>query len=156
FGESFAAVGSRVARVAAGLPRFGVTACLPTIITSPIGAYPELLEQLSSTQDADGHAERLGIHLEGPFLNPARRGIHRRDCLRLPALAELDRLLLPGVRIVTLAPEVEGVGDLIRALTGRGVVVSAGHSAASYAEARAAFEAGVRCVTHLFNAMPPL
>jgi N-acetylglucosamine-6-phosphate deacetylase len=101
----------------------------------------------------------LGVHVEGPFLNPAHAGAHDRRFLRASRASELRRLLSrhPGlVKILTLAPELRGAGELIREARSRGIVVGAGHTAASYDEGRAAFERGVRLVTHLFNAMRPL
>ena len=102
-------------------------------------------------------AEPLGLHLEGPFLNPGKKGAHN------PAyLLEPDERMTAnwspaaGVRLVTLAPELPGAAALIEELASRGVVVSAGHSSATYAEAEAGFAAGVRYGTHLFNAMSPL
>ena len=99
----------------------------------------------------------MGLHLEGPFLNPARRGAHNPAHLRAPDLQTITGWSVEQyVRLVTLAPELPGALDVIRALVGRGVVVSAGHSLATHAEALAGFEAGITCGTHLFNAMPPL
>ncbi len=102
-------------------------------------------------------AQPLGLHIEGPFLNPARRGAHNPEYLRLPDLAAAaDWSPEAGVRLVTLAAELPGGLEMVRALAGRGVRVGLGHSLATYAEARAALEAGVRYATHLFNAMRPL
>ena len=87
----------------------------------------------------------LGVHVEGPFLNPAHAGAHDRRFLRAPRASELRRLLSrhPGlVKILTLAPELRGAGELIREARSRGIIVGAGHTAASYDEGRAAFERG--------------
>jgi N-acetylglucosamine-6-phosphate deacetylase len=99
----------------------------------------------------------LGVHLEGPFLSPSRLGTHRRDGRRDPDPALLERLLAAGpVRLMTLAPELPGALELIDLLHSRGVVVSLGHTDATAAQAHAAFDRGVRAVTHVFNAMRPL
>ena len=97
-----------------------------------------------------------GAHLEGPFLSQELRGRHRPQFLRVPERPLLAYYDEPAVRLVTLAPELPGAGELIDRLVGRGVVVSLGHSGASFEEARGATDAGATVVTHLFNAMPPL
>jgi N-acetylglucosamine-6-phosphate deacetylase len=97
-----------------------------------------------------------GVHLEGPWLAPNRRGAHDPATLRLPDPAELDQLIDAAggaVRLVTLAPELEGAPAVIAAATAAGIVVSVGHTDATYAQARAAFDAGARHLTHLGNAM---
>jgi N-acetylglucosamine-6-phosphate deacetylase len=102
----------------------------------------------------------LGLHVEGPFLNPQKKGAHNAAYLRTldPEVVAQCRDWSPesGVRLVTLAPELPGALEWASTLTGRGVVVSSGHSMATYAEALAGFDAGTRYGTHLFNAMPAL
>lgn len=145
--------------VGRSLLRFGVTAYLPTLITAPpddTGTALDLLAQLVRTPR--GRAARvLGVHLEGPFLSPARMGthppIHRRD----PDLDLLRSWCGRGpVVAVTLAPELPGALGLVRWLADRGILVSLGHTDASAEQAAAAFDAGARTVTHLWNAMSPL
>ena len=144
--------------VGAALARFGVTAYLPTIVTSP----PEVAEAarrriLGGPPPGYAGAVALGLHLEGPFLNPERGGAHRAEHLRPPDPALADSWSRDGgVALVTLAPELPGAVELVRVLGGRDVVVAAGHSLATVEEARAGFEAGIRYATHLFNAMPRL
>lgn len=144
-------------RARAYLLSTGTTAFLPTLISTPL---PQLEAALDRWHSQRGGTPRvLGVHVEGPFLNPAHVGAHDRRFLRKPRVAELRRLLSrhPGlVKILTLAPELKGAGPLIREARARGAVVAAGHTGASYKEGRAAFERGVRLVTHLFNAMRPL
>jgi N-acetylglucosamine-6-phosphate deacetylase len=139
------------------LLRRGVTSFLPTAVTAPLGALVDFAGSVRGwLPDApDDGAEPLGFNLEGPFLAPARRGAHDRNHLQIPAEvppATLE-LLLEGLRLVTIAPELPGATDLIRWLRDRGVVVSIGHSAATLAEAQAGYAAGARSTTHLFNAM---
>jgi N-acetylglucosamine-6-phosphate deacetylase len=131
----------------------GVTAFLPTFITSP---EEQLLAALREVPvDSDG-ARVLGAHLEGPFLSALRLGIHPADARRNPDLDLLERLLDAGpVRLVTLAPELPGAAAVIERLLRREVAVSAGHSDATAEQADEAFDLGVRSVTHLFNAMRP-
>jgi N-acetylglucosamine-6-phosphate deacetylase len=132
----------------------GVTAYLPTFITAP---EEQLLASLRERPPLKGGPRILGVHLEGPFISPARLGTHPPAHRRDPDPALLERLLDSGpVRLVTLAPELAGAGELIDLLHLHGVTVSAGHSDSTAVEADAAFDRGVRTVTHLFNAMRPL
>ena len=158
FGCDFTTQPASVWEAAEGLPRFGITAFLPTLITSP-------LEQVATAQGVIQQgpppgftgAMPLGLHVEGPFLNPARSGAHNPAYMRHPSIEAVgDWSPEAGVRLVTLAPELPGALEVIRLLAGRGVVVSAGHSQATVEEAQPAFEAGLTCGTHLFNAMPPI
>ena len=132
----------------------GVTSYLPTFITTE---EADLVEALRAVPTG-GRGPRIhGVHLEGPLLSPTRLGTHSLAGRRDPDPALLERLLAAGpVRLMTLAPELPGALDLIDLLHARGVTVSLGHSDATAAEARAAFDRGVRTVTHVFNAMRPL
>jgi N-acetylglucosamine-6-phosphate deacetylase len=135
----------------------GVTSFLPTSVTA---SFERLAEFATSVRvwmpgaPADG-AEPLGFNMEGPFLAEARRGAHPSSLLRHPE--ELDETtletFLDGLRVMTVAPELRGALELIRRLTGHGVRVSLGHTAATVAEARAGYSAGANTTTHLFNAM---
>jgi N-acetylglucosamine-6-phosphate deacetylase len=158
FGRDFTAAPTSIWAVAAGLPRYGVTAFLPTIVTSPPETSFTAQQVLAQGAPAGQNgALPLGLHLEGPFLNPDKKGAHNPAYLRLPDPGVItDWSPEQGVRLVTLAPELPGALEIVAALVTRGVVVSAGHSLASYAQARAAFKAGVTYGTHLFNTMPPL
>jgi N-acetylglucosamine-6-phosphate deacetylase len=158
FGHDFTADPRTIWPVSAMLPRYGVTTYLPTIITSPLEninqARQVLLQKRPSVFQG---AEPLGLHLEGPFLNPRKKGAHNPISLQAPNLALVaDWSPSNGVRLVTLAPELPGAIPVIEVLTSRGVVVSAGHSMATYDEALAGFAAGIRYGTHLFNAMSPV
>ncbi len=134
------------------LAQTGVTAFLPTFITS---RKEQLIVALGEVARADATGI-LGAHLEGPFISAARLGAHPADARRDPDLQLLKRLLVAGpVRLVTLAPELPGALELIRALLERDLTVSLGHSNATAAEAEAAFDLGAHTVTHLFNAMRP-
>jgi N-acetylglucosamine-6-phosphate deacetylase len=131
----------------------GVTAFQPTFITAPEGA---MLDALRAMPPNGSSPHVVGAHVEGPFLSPDRLGTHPREHRRDPDLALLDRLLDGGrVTTFTLAPELPGADALIRRLLERGVVVSAGHTNATAAQAHAAFDLGVSTVSHLFNAMRP-
>ncbi len=159
YGFDFTTNSATVANVAARLPETGVTAFLPTIISSPLESYPNILRELKrAAADACG-SEILGVHLEGPYLNPKRAGAHNPNYLRAPVFASVRAIRFPAaplIRLVTLAPELPGALDLIRQLHGQRIVVSAGHSAATYDQAIAGFNAGITYGTHLFNAMSAL
>jgi N-acetylglucosamine-6-phosphate deacetylase len=147
----------RLWELGAQLPRWGVTAWLPTVVTAPVGAVDAALAALDDVPAAGVvGAVPLGLHLEGPYLAPAARGAHPEALLRAASLEETAGWSrAAGVAVVTVAPERPGALALIRALAGRGVVVSLGHSAATVEEATAGIEAGATWVTHLFNGMPP-
>jgi N-acetylglucosamine-6-phosphate deacetylase len=104
----------------------------------------------------DTPAAILGVHLEGPFLSPARAGALDRNSF-LPAKISKCKQLLEGfgdvVKIITVAPELDGAADLIRSITDTGIIVSMGHSDATYSEAKTGFNAGAKGITHIFNAM---
>jgi len=158
FGIDLTAEPERVWELAARLPSTGVTAWCPTIVTSPPEVTERALAALAVGPPAGWvGAVPLGLHLEGPFLAPGRTGAHdRRHVLGIDAERAASWSAAAGVAIVTLAPELPGGLELVRELTGRGVVVSAGHSDATAGEIFAAIDAGVSLVTHLFNAMAPL
>ncbi|HZQ16918.1 MAG TPA: N-acetylglucosamine-6-phosphate deacetylase [Gaiellaceae bacterium] len=141
-------------RAGRALLETGVTAYLPTLITSP---EPQVLRAMHEVPTGDSRPRILGVHLEGPFLSPNRLGTHEASSRRDPDPALLARLLEAGpVRMMTLAPELPGAGELIDTLHSRGVTVSLGHTDATAEQAEAAFGRGARAVTHLFNAMRPL
>jgi N-acetylglucosamine-6-phosphate deacetylase len=143
--------------MARALLRRGVTSFLPTAVTAPLDdltAFAERVRSWIPAAPADG-AEPLGFNLEGPFLAAARRGAHAEAHLRAPSSAPRPTLepLVPGLRLLTVAPELDGAIDLIRWLDGHGVAVSVGHSAAGADQVWQAYGAGARSTTHLFNAM---
>ena len=141
-------------RAGEALLETGVTAYLPTLITSPEAQVLAAAREVPV--DAAARPRVLGLHLEGPFLSPNRLGTHEASSRRDPDLALLERLLDAGpVRLMTLAPELPGAGAVIDRLIERGIVVSVGHTDATAEQAHAAFDRGATAVTHLFNAMRP-
>jgi N-acetylglucosamine-6-phosphate deacetylase len=146
----------RIWELAELLPRHGVTAWLPTIVSSPVEIVERAMATLARRPAGFSGAEPLGLHLEGPALNPLRRGAHPVGVLRLPT-ADLVAGWRPdrGVALVTLAPELAGGLDAVRALQAAGVVVAAGHTDATTEEMIGALDAGVTAITHLFNGMVP-
>ncbi|XP_055844077.1 N-acetylglucosamine-6-phosphate deacetylase [Episyrphus balteatus] len=150
-------VAEGVIKVAKGLITNGVTSFCPTLVSSPSEIYRKVLPQIP-THVSKG-AGILGVHLEGPFINPQKKGAHPEVCLK-----KLDKnfetLLatygtLDNVKILTLAPELDITGEVTKKLTLMGITVALGHSMASLSEGEKAAQNGATLITHLFNAMLP-
>lgn len=147
--------GDAITRIAALHARHGTTSLLATTMTAPLADIQAALAALAPAiaTRTPGCARVLGVHLEGPYIHPERLGA-QPAFTRLPTLAEILALhALAPIRVLTLAPEVEGALALIPALVGAGLRVQIGHSAASYDQACQALAAGASGFTHLFNAM---
>jgi N-acetylglucosamine-6-phosphate deacetylase len=149
------------------LSQHGVTSYFPTTVTAPLDQLLQALERLADAveecekQKADrtGRAAPLGIHLEGPFISHVRCGVHPPENLLPPKLETFDRFWQAArgrIRMMTIAPELDGAMELISAAAARGVWVSLGHSDARFDAAEQAISAGARHATHTFNAMRPL
>lgn len=136
--------------------RFGTTGFLPTLISDDAQVMREAIAATRAAIEA-GVPGVLGIHLEGPYIAPARKGTHDAGKFRVPDADEIAMAssLDNGITLITLAPE-QVPADTIRALVSRGAIVVAGHTAGTYEEIRAGLDAGVRGFTHLYNAMSPL
>ncbi len=136
--------------------RFGTTGFLPTLISDDVETMRSAIAAVREAIAA-GVPGVLGIHLEGPYLAPARKGTHDAARFRVPDAQEiaLATSLDNGRTLITLAPE-QVPPETIRALIAAGAVLCAGHTAASYEEMRAGLAAGIRGFTHLYNAMSPL
>jgi N-acetylglucosamine-6-phosphate deacetylase len=149
------------AAVARQLPCTGTTAFVPTLITAPIDSLVAALATaagFAGDLPASG-ARVLGVHLEGPFISPTRRGAHNPAWITDPTPAAIAALIRAGgglLRLLTLAPERPGALEAIGQLVAAGVLVSVGHSDATAAQVAAAAQRGARMVTHLFNAQRPL
>ena len=143
--------------MARALLRHGVTGFLPTAVTAPLETLVAFAADVRAWTDQapDDGAEPLGFDLEGPYISHQKKGAQNPAFIQVPAEADRGRLeaLLEGLRIITIAPEVDGALELIRWFTARGVAVSLGHSNAPYATAAAGYAMGGRTTTHLFNAM---
>ena len=148
------------ATVAGRLPETGTTAFLPTIITAPLAELTASLRRAAALiPGLPPGAKALGVHVEGPFISPQRKGAHNEEWITDPTPDAIGELLSAGsgqLRLVTLAPERPGAIAAISQLTQAGVLVSVGHSDATAAQVAAAADAGARLVTHLFNAQSPL
>lgn len=167
------------------LARHGATSYFPTTVTAPMESTLRSLERLADAIEArgrtngqgmserqtteqgaargrirdGGRAVPLGIHLEGPFISHARRGVHPAENLLPPRIETFERFWQAArghIRMMTIAPELEGAVELIAAATARGVCVSLGHSDADFVATQRAIDAGARHSTHIFNAMRPL
>lgn len=136
--------------------RFGTTGLLPTLISDDAEVMSRAVEATRAAIEA-GVPGVLGIHLEGPYIAPARKGTHNAAKFRVPDDSEVAMAtsLDNGVTLLTLAPE-QVPADTIRAMVARGAIVVAGHTAATYEQIRAGIDAGVSGFTHLYNAMSPL
>ncbi|MBV8630698.1 MAG: N-acetylglucosamine-6-phosphate deacetylase [Silvibacterium sp.] len=148
--EAFASIGEFLAR-------HGVGSFLATTVTAPVDATLRSLEAMSTRIGANHDGARpLGIHIEGPFLSPHKKGAHPERLLQTPSVGLFDRIWQAAqgkIRLMTIAPELPGAEELIRHAVGFGVRVSLGHSNADTASARAGIQAGAASATHAFNAM---
>ena len=144
------------------LARNGTGAFYPTTVTSSLDETLRALEMIAGVMASEmpgDSAVPLGIHLEGPFLSAAKRGVHPAAKLVAPSVELFDRFWQAAqqqIRILTIAPELPGALELIQHATGLGVICSLGHSNATLAEADAGFRCGARSATHTFNAMRAL
>jgi N-acetylglucosamine-6-phosphate deacetylase len=138
----------------------GVTGVLPTIASAPFEEQLKIVQKLTAIQKKHPKgAAILGLHLEGPYINPERGGAQPVSAIRYPSIDEMEQLLDASdhqIHLVTLAPENPGALDLIHFLNQQGVVASCGHSVATLEQFNAAVNAGLNRVTHTFNGMPPL
>ena len=151
--------------VASFLAKHGVTSYFPTTVTATEDATLRALDSLAGAVERAGAtpafegARPIGIHLEGPFLSHARRGVHPTALLLNPTLERFDRFWQASrghMKMLTIAPELPGALGVISEAAGRGVCVSLGHSDADFAASIRGIEAGARHATHTFNAMRPL
>ena len=135
----------------------GALHCMPTVATNSIEVMHAAIEAVRSYQQQQLPGV-LGLHLEGPFINAAKKGAHIQEFIHAPTLDEVVQLMEKGkdvIKMITLAPEICGPG-IISFLLEQGVLVSAGHTNANYSEAMKAFDMGIPLATHLYNAMSPL
>ncbi len=156
FGFDFTADPGNVTACAARLPETGVTGFLPTVITSPFENYPAAYAKIRTAQADERGSRILGIHLEGPYLSPQRKGAHHLDYIRPIDLDEISTWADTGLlTLVTLAAELPGGFQAVQSLKKQGVIVSIGHTDATCEQAMQAIEHGVSWGTHLYNAMRP-
>ena len=135
----------------------GAAFCLPTIATNTKEVFYKCIDAVKNYWN-DGGEGVLGLHLEGPWINPTKRGAHIESLIHSPSIKEAKELLNYGkgvIRMITLAPEVCSK-EVIELILSHNIVISAGHSNATYNEVKAGFANGITAITHLYNAMSPL
>lgn len=151
-----------ILNMSVSLAQHGVTAFLPTTVSLPHAQVLNSITEIKKAMEAQASntappgARILGIHLEGPYISPARPGAHLPPAIRPPDSAEINEILEladGALRIVTMAPEIPGGLELVEILSSRGIVVSIGHSDATAEQTRQAIGCGARHFTHLFNAV---
>ncbi len=151
-----------LARMEQHFAKHGVTSYCPTTVTAPLEATYSALDCLALAQSLPRNGDRaqpVGMHLEGPFLSHAKRGVHPPENLIEPSIELFEKMWEAAsgkISLMTVAPELRGAAEMIREATSRGVCISLGHSDATFADAEAGIEAGGRHATHTFNAMRPL
>jgi N-acetylglucosamine-6-phosphate deacetylase len=146
-----------VAEIAKYCMEGGAAWCLPTIATNPYNTIFQCIDAVRNYWQQGGKGV-IGLHVEGPWLNPSKRGAHREEWIFSPTTEQAKELLDYGkdvIKIITLAPECVSK-EVIRLVRSYGIIISAGHSNATYEEAMAAFDEGIHTSTHLYNAMSPL
>jgi N-acetylglucosamine-6-phosphate deacetylase len=147
--------------------RYGTTSILATTVTASVDETCRSLEGIAQyirahekfeQESAGPVAEILGIHLEGPFISKARRGVHPPDAIARPSVQILEKFRAAAdglIRMITVAPEIPGALDLIRAAVSNGIVAAIGHTDANYEQTQTAIQAGARHTVHFYNAMRP-
>lgn len=147
-----------LAGIAGALPKEGTTSFLATTMTQSDEAISEALDNIRAFHAHDGHAEMLGVHLEGPFISAKRAGAQPVEHIieaSYPLFREWQKKSGNQIRLITLAPETRGAMELIKKLAEEGVIASIGHSDATFEEVQAAVRSGASHVTHLYNQMSP-
>lgn len=147
------------------LAAHGTTSYFPTTVTASVpatvqalGRISQFVRRMQDEQPSDLQAHPLGIHMEGPFINPVRKGVHPVEHIAPPTPQLFDTFLEAAggaLRLITMAPEVEGAEPVIRRAFEHGVRVGMGHTDATFEQAEQALELGIRHVIHMFNAMRP-
>lgn len=149
-----------VAKVSKGLLAHGVTSFCPTLVTSPVDTYHQVLPKIKRRAGGEHGATILGVHVEGPFISVEKKGAHPENCIRNfdEGFATLEQVYgdINNISIITLAPEKPRMPEVITELVRRGVTVSVGHSMADLSHGENAVKHGATLITHLFNAMLPV
>lgn len=135
----------------------GAAFCMPTVATNTLEVFYNCIDAIRDYWSKGGEGI-LGLHLEGPWINPVKRGAHIESLIHTPSIKEVDELLNYGkdvIKIITLAPE-QCDKEIIDRILADDIIISAGHSNATYEQAKIGFANGITAVTHLYNAMSPL
>jgi len=142
--------------ISKSIAKRGTTSFLPTTMTEDKNKIKNAIKNVYKNKNRVEGAEILGIHMEGPFINPKQKGAQDEKFILKPTIdnfLELCSDYLDIVKLVTIAPEIEGSLDLIKFLKEKGIIVSVGHTDSTYDEVAAGFKAGITHATHVFNAM---
>ncbi|MFD0712225.1 N-acetylglucosamine-6-phosphate deacetylase [Paenibacillus sp. GCM10027626] len=137
----------------------GCTSFLATSVSSTIEQLIDMVENVKKVSGSEPGAKIAGIHMEGPYLHPKRKGMQNELFLRHPDMEEMEKILQRAgnlMKMVTLAPELPGAAEMISSLVGKGIIVAIAHSDATYEEAKEAFALGASHITHCFNGMRPI
>jgi N-acetylglucosamine-6-phosphate deacetylase len=151
-----------VSKFAQELVKAGVTTILPTLITDDLDHLRKNIDFLEKEmavgdlQQGDLPVRMPGIHLEGPCLSPERPGVHPKQHIKPLSVEVVKKIAGKSVKLVTCAPETDAKGEALGELRSRNIEVALGHSNATYEEANAAFDRGVKMMTHTYNALPPI
>jgi N-acetylglucosamine-6-phosphate deacetylase len=147
---------AQVKQLAEELAAAGVTTILPTLITDELEHLSKNIAFVEGLQKQQLAVRMPGIHLEGPCLSPERPGVHPKQHIQPLTMAVAKQLAASSVKLITLAPELDPSGECVAFFRSKGIEVALGHSNATYDEAKAAFDADVRMMTHTYNALPPI
>lgn len=155
-GYDFNCLDADLSAMAKGYARCGVTTVMPTLASAPLKDMAEAARTINGYQPGDGEASFCGVHIEGRYLNAAKRGAHAENMLSALEVGELDRFSGISPLHISAAYELDRDGSFAEMALSMGATLALAHTAATYDEARTAEERGVSAYTHLFNAMPPL
>lgn len=156
FGKEFKTDEDAIQVVSNEIYKFGTTSFCPTVTTSDINKYPSFTARLINNYKFAGQTKLIGLHLEGPMLNPQKVGAQNATLLKTPKEIEIDNYVNPHVKIVTFSPELEGSENFIEELKKRKIKIGFGHSTITYEQVSKIFDANNMMIVHLFNAMDGL
>lgn len=156
FGKEFKTDEDAIQVVSNEIYKFGTTSFCPTVTTSDINKYPSFTASLINNYKFAGQTKLIGLHLEGPMLNPQKVGAQNATLLKTPKEIDIDKYVNPNVKIVTFSPELEGSENFIEELKKRKIKIGFGHSTITYEQVTKLFDANNMMIVHLFNAMDGL
>lgn len=156
FGKEFKTDEDAIQVVSNEIYKFGTTSFCPTVTTSDINKYPSFTASLINNYKFAGQTKLIGLHLEGPMLNPQKVGAQNATLLKTPKEIDIDKYVNPNVKIVTFSPELEGSENFIEELKKRNIKIGFGHSTITYEQVTKIFDANNMMIVHLFNAMDGL
>lgn len=156
FGKEFKTDEDAIQIISNRIFHFGTTSFCPTITTSEFSKYQTHTRKLIDNYQYKGQTKLIGLHFEGPMLNPKKVGAQNNSLLKLPTEIDFDSYINPNTRIVTFSPELEGAENFISKLQNKKIKIGIGHSTISYEKMMNIFDADNMMIVHLFNAMEGL